>query len=92
MKYSAHRVRSKTRAAIKRREATRAGTSQVATKIGALRDEANATLLATEGQLKLLAGKRDLGTAWVHAFVPGATGRTPQTNTPAPAPAPPPAG
>lgn len=75
-------------AAIKKREATRAASSQLTSKVAALRDEINATLLATEGQLKTLAGKRGTGSSWVNAFFPAAARAKSTKNTPAPAPPP----
>lgn len=68
--------------ALKSREATRAGTSQLTAQVAALRDEVNATLLATEGQLKTLAAQRGLGMGWVNAFFPAAKAQAKKSAAP----------
>lgn len=75
-------------AAIQNREAARAATQAMTTQIAALRDEANNVLLTTEGHLKALAGKRNLGTSYVNAFFPAPTPTSKRRAEPAPTPAP----
>jgi hypothetical protein len=65
-------------AAIKNREAARAGMQGLATQIAGLRDEASGVLLITEGQLQAIAGKRGLGKSFVDAFFPTAAPAAPK--------------
>ncbi len=75
-------------AAIKSREAARAAAQELSTQIAGLREEANNVLLTLEGNLKTLAGRRGLGTAFVHAFFPAARPAPKRSAAPEPAPAP----
>lgn len=57
-------------AANKQRLVTRAAATVLATRVDALRDDANAALLHVDGALKQLAAKRRLGKSWVDSFFP----------------------
>ncbi len=54
----------------------------------ALVQEPNNVLLTTQGHLKALAGKRNLGTSYVNAFFPAPTPTSKRRAEPAPTPAP----
>lgn len=75
-------------AAIKNREVARAAAQEFSTQVAGLREEANNLLLTIEGSLKAIAGKRGLGTSFVHAFFPATRSAAKRRVAPEPAPAP----